>query len=191
MSYELTEKIYYSKNDDFSFLDSFMEEVISRRKMNEEGGLQAGIVILKDRVGAKVCDDDGLASHQQSFINVIRFLKGEMNFVSPREVSFYLFTREDQNEMVLNGIEVRIISNLEEIQFLIFAHMNMFNEYQIQCLNTIIEIVKKIQEQNIYQSVNIGISTEEISKEYGVFTDEFLQKWNRFMEQNKSRRSLV
>ena len=70
---KIEEKIYTINSDTIdNSLESFFKEVYTRREDNQEGGLQASIVILKDSLGAKVCENEGLGPHTHSHMNLIK-----------------------------------------------------------------------------------------------------------------------
>ena len=177
-NYELEQKVYSGVEE----LPDFFEEVIEKRAFNEEGGLQAALVILPNQVGAKICEENGLASHQHSQVNLVRSLEGKTDFISPRQMSHLNDYREEQIKLITTALEGRIISNPDEINLVLFANERL-TDYQIEVLQKIIDIYQDIRDRQVYSSVNLGISTEELSVEYGELTDNMLESikdtWNK------------
>jgi hypothetical protein len=186
--YTLEEKIYsgIAPEEVEEPLRKFLQEVVQRRVSNEEGGLQASIMILPDRVGAKVCEENGLAPHPHSHINLYRFLKGNHNFIAPRDMGRINLYLEDQEDIIRHGVEGRILSNPEEIGLVLFAYQATLTEFQKQVLETLIELYQEIKDQEIYQSVKLGISTEEFSREYDELTEDTLGDMKQAFHENSN-----
>ena len=131
-NYQLAEKIYSASNEDYERkpLYDFFQEVIRRRTYNIEGGLQAAFVIVPDKIGAKVCEEDGKALHVHSHINILRFLNGNNDYIPTRKIRQLNLYREEQLELITQGVEGRIISNPEELDVIIFAHQARLSPFQ-------------------------------------------------------------
>ena len=76
---KLQEKIYYgnstySTEEIIKEINTFLNEVVRRRRNDEEEeGLQSVLVIGKEEFGAKITENDGSGSHQNSLINIIKY----------------------------------------------------------------------------------------------------------------------
>lgn len=80
--------------------------------------------------------------------------------------------QEEHFQLLTTGVEGRIISNEEEITIIMFANEVQLTEFQKNVIQKLVELCKKIRDENIYKAVKVGISTEEFSSEYGELTDE-------------------
>ena len=81
---KLQEKIYYenstySTEEIIKEINNFLNEVVRSRRNEEEEeeeeeeGLQSVFVIGKEEFGAKITENDGSGSHQNSLINIIKY----------------------------------------------------------------------------------------------------------------------
>lgn len=186
--YKLEENIYsgISPEDVKEPLRNFLQEVVNKRAFNKEGGLQASIIILPDRVGAKICEKKGVASHQHSHINLYRFLNGNNNFLEPQDMGKIGLYLEDQEDIIRHCVEGRILSNPKEIGLILFAYQATLTEFQKKVLETLTELLQEIQSQNIYQTVKLGISTEEFSREFDELTEDTLVNMKQAFYENSN-----
>ena len=191
--YQLTERIFSASSADGRVflkeqLQAFFQEVVDRRVSNEEGGLQASILVLPEKVGAKVCEGNGLSSHHHSHINLLRFLNGRKEFLTPYEMSKISLYREDQEEMIRTAVEGRILSNTEEMGLVLFSNKDTLTDFQKEVIEVLVELCQEIQNQNIYQSVKLGISTEEFSREFDELTDDTISDIQENFQESKKQK---
>ena len=187
MSYQLTEKIYYSKDDNISFLDSFMNDFIKRAKQCKRDDFNGVIAILEDKAGAKVCDNDGENHHYHSHMNVVHFLNGGTNFYTPEEATLNSsICSAENNELMNHGVEIRFVSRTKNFEVTIMAIATVLNEYQKKCLNKIIDLTKEVRDECLYPKVNIGIFYGA-KDDYGVLTDERIDNIRQIIESGRRR----
>ena len=174
----MEETIYSMNEEDYQrkVLEDFFQEVVSRKERNQEGGLQASIVLLKEKMGAKVCEERGLAPHPHSHMNLIRYMNGREDFLSISQMRDYSLYQEEKNELSKNGLDGRIISGDNEFKLVMFGEDVILSDFQKQVVSDILDICKEIRDQHIYQSVSVGFSTEEASMEYDELTDDRIQQ---------------
>lgn len=187
MSYQLTEKIYYSKQGDFSFIHRFMDEYLKKALKNKQDDYNGVVVILKDKAGAKICDLNGSCHHYHSHINIVHFLKGGRDFYTPEEATLDSPVCPDENyELMNHGVEVRFVSRVKSFEVTMMAVSTELNDFQKNCLNQIIDITREIREEGIYPKVNIGIfyGTKD---DYGPLTDERIETIKNIIETGRRR----
>ena len=71
MGRSLKEKIYLSKDSDNNELAAFFDDLVIRRRDDEdEWGLQASMVVSRDSFASKINENDGKEQHTINLINL-------------------------------------------------------------------------------------------------------------------------
>ncbi len=178
MDGELKEKIYvYNKEtppeEVEKALVSFIENIYNRRRQEIYADCYKAVVVnMPDRCAIKVCENDGLSSHHHSEINLVRYLKGDHNFLSTLDLnepfSYMLETKQISREVVTIGI----MSGAKEL-FLEVKVPKEYNEFQLNNLMHIVRLFKKLRDTNAYSRMELTVAIPGMSKlSYYDFTNK-------------------
>ena len=124
-------------------INAFFKE-LDKRKRNDlyENGLQACIVIFPDKCAMKICEGDGMAPHMNVFINLVKYLNNDPNYISVFGTSFFINFAKENRQLNENGIQIRIIDSEQILMLAITSMIDINSQYQISVLNKIIDICK-------------------------------------------------
>jgi len=194
---ELKEKIYdintnMTDEEIKRILMPFFNDLIARKKnVLFTNDFKAIIMAFNDRCLAKVCERDGLASHNHSAINLVRYYNDDMYYYSEEdENNPYASMREKKIEKEV--LRMRFASSLDSILMDIqFADTN--NEFQLRVLKIAIDFFKDIKKHNIFKncivnlwdSKGIRIYNSQNDLEDAILDDNFN---NKLIEINEERK---
>ena len=170
-NYKLQEKIYNcTSSDDDEILKEqialFSKELIKRRKyIPSEGGLQAVMLISEDKFGAKINENNGEGTHHHSFINTIKFLNGDTNYVTPEGSARIYFIKKEYYQCFNECINIRIIDNDEKIDFIITSKCKKTSAFQNKVLKTLLDYWSSIKIAGIYKKIDVGMYLPEVEME--------------------------
>lgn len=171
---KLQEKIYYgnytnSKEEIQKVLKGFLNEVIKRRRNDEEEeGLQAVFIIGKEEFGAKITENDGSGSHQNSSINIIKYFNHDNNYISLEGTGYPNIFKKEYDELCFETIQITILSAENIIKFIINSIFNKYielSEFQDIMIKIFSNVVEELKQNNIYQTIEV-VGEFPSSKEY-------------------------
>lgn len=161
---KLEEKIYYG-NSTYSteeiqkVLNDFINEVIKRRRNDEEEeGLQAVFIIGKEEFGAKITENDGSGSHQNSSINIIKYFNHDNNYISLEGTGYPNIFKKEYDELCFETIQITILSAENKIKFIINSIFNQYielSEFQDIMIKIFSNVVEELKQNNIYQTIEV------------------------------------
>ena len=161
---KLEEKIYYG-NSTYSteeiqkVLNDFINEVIKRRRNDEEEeGLQAVFIIGKEEFGAKITENDGSGSHQNSSINIIKYFNHDNNYISLEGTGYPNIFKKEYDELCFKTIQITILSAEKKIKFIINSIFNQYielSEFQDIMIKIFSNVVEELKQNNIYQTIEV------------------------------------
>ena len=103
---KLQEKIYYgnstySTEEIIKEINNFLNEVVRRRRNEEEEeeGLQSVFVIGKEEFEAKITENDGSGSHQNSLINIIKYFNHDNKYISLEGTEYPIIYKPEDNQL--------------------------------------------------------------------------------------------
>ena len=170
--YVCSEKASDEENEK-SLLSFFTELVDRRRDDPYEGGLQACAVILPDRSAMKICEDDGIAPHSHTFVNLIKHLNNDHKYFTLKGNSNFMLTNPERKQLIEKGVEVRILNGKSEINFIINSNLAVLSEYQVEMVSKLISACKVLKDNKTYDTVQVGfhnpvceIDFEDLSNEH-------------------------
>ena len=188
----LEEKIYFGDTNDLinvrNQLNLFFKELI-KRKRNEpiEGGLQASVVVYKDRAAAKVNENDGKGVHIASNINLTKFLFGDNNYLTEKGIRYFGLYTNELGKFTKEAIEVRILDGQDSLMLAIHSYNEIESLFKLKVLKMIIDICKIIKDKNIYKEIEVGFSTPNISIDFEDFSETRYQTFLNFIN-NESKK---
>ena len=171
---KLEEKIYYSNSTDSieeiqKVLNSFINEVIKRRRNDEaEEGLQAVLIIGKEEFGAKITENNGSGSHQNSSINIIKYFNYDNNYISLEGTKYNNLYTEEYNELCFKTIQITIQSSEKKLKFIINSIFNKYielSEFQDIMIKIFSNVIEELKQNNIYQTIEV-VGKFPSSKDY-------------------------
>lgn len=174
----LEETIYSATSSDSeekiqSELESFFEELIKRKRNDPiEGGLQASIVIFPNKFLAKVNEEDGMGSHSQSCINLVKYLNNDHKYLTKFGMRHFNLYPKERNQLNILGTEIRILDGEEELMLAIVSEKSKENIFELKIIMEIIKLCSILMNKNYYKNVDIGIHTPNIKIDFGEWTQE-------------------
>lgn len=161
----LRERVYYcnsQENDEniHNQIDWFLKELMSRRRNDpHEGGLQAEMIVMPEAFAAKVNENNGYGPHIIAGINLYKCIKHETRFFTEHALGNYGLFSKEVNEILKNGLEIRILDGKNTIMVAICANNNIKSEYQIKVLEILIDKLNDLQRNRAYTHVKAGVNT--------------------------------
>ena len=163
---KLEEKIYYgnstySTEDIIKEINNFLNEVVRRRRNEEEEeeeGLQSVFVIGKEEFGAKITENDGSGSHQNSLISIIKYFNHDNKYISLEGTEYPIIYKPEDNQLCEETIHISILSANKIIKFIInpvFGKYIQLSEFQDRMIKILLEIFEELKHNNISQRVKI------------------------------------
>ena len=171
----LEEKVYSSKNiDDLDQqIRLFYDELLLRRRDDvEEEGLQAAGVIYPDAFAAKICENNGKGTHQNSFVNLTKYLNGDNNYLSEAGTGYFMLYMDIMKQLQ-DSIQIRILSKEEELVLSITGSKPITNDFQLYTLKKLL-IKAKEMNNNGFNSVIVGVALPNIYFEHTNISDEMI-----------------
>lgn len=169
---KLEEKIYMLKdyNDNEQIIEQlqeFFQELIERKRNDPiEGGLQATLIICKDKMAAKVNEKDGMETHLVNEINLIRYLNNNYHFITEKAIGKFLLYMHDIEIISSQAIVFRILDGESKLMLAITSNKEIETEFEKIILKNILNICKNIKEQKIYEKLEIGIHFPKSTTEF-------------------------
>ena len=153
---KLSEKIYHGNylniEDIKKQLKSFFNELIKRKRNDPlEGGLQASIIIYKDRCAFKINELDGAGLHVISEVNLTKFLYNDNNYLTEKAAGHFGLYMSEMMTITKDAISVRILDGEDKLMVAITSSGNIQSKFEIEVLKYIINICKNIKENNYYK----------------------------------------
>ena len=189
---KLEEIIYYGKKDDLISLKKqlylFFNEIIIRRRNDPiEGGLQASIVIYKDRAAAKVNEHDGKGVHIASNVNLTKFLFGDKKYITEFGTRYFGLYMNDMMTITKDAVTVRILDGKDYLMLAIQSYHEIDSLFKLKVIKMIIDICKSIKNKNIYKEIEVGLNTKNINMEFEDFNEHKYQSFLNILN-NESKR---
>ena len=170
-NYTLEEKIYSStaentKDELETQINLFSKELITRRRKKAySGGLQAVMIILNDSFGAKVNEDNGNGTHLHSYMNLIKFLNGDYNYITSEGTNKHQLLKKETSQQYNESINIRILDGEERIDLAIYTYRKELSPFQQQVLDIFLDTWNEIKKENIYKEIKIGMYLPGIKME--------------------------
>ena len=179
---KLEEKIYHGDRFDDSKdisrqLNLFFSNLIKRKRNTPiEGGLQASLIILEDAFAAKVNEDDGMATHARSQVNLVKYLNHDKNYITNQGVRKAIVYKDEVLQLSREGIEIRILDGEDHLMLAIYGATDIHTKFQMETLQKVLFYCRQIKEKNFYKMVEIGLHTPSIIIDFGDFEEGLYQK---------------
>ena len=140
-----------------SELSTFFSELVNWRRVDPfEGGLQAGAVIFPDKFAMKVCENDGFASHLDSFINLTKYLNNDYRYISSTGIRFHMIYANESRQIHDSGVTIRFLDGEDNLMLIITSKCEILSQFQSEVLNRLLFFCKTLKDKNVYSSVNVG-----------------------------------
>lgn len=157
---KLDEKIYVclkdNEEENEKNISAFFTELVNRKRYDAlEGGLQACAVFFEDKGAMKICENDGRAPHMNSFINLIKHLNNDNNYLSLKGTGFFILSQQERKQLIESGIEIRILDGANKLMLTINSSIKDVSSFQIDAVNKVICACKTLKDSNIYNTVEI------------------------------------
>lgn len=194
---ELKEKIYdinteMTDEEIKRTLMPFFNDLITRKKnILFTNDFKSIIMAFNDRCLAKACERDGLATHNHSAINLVRYYNDDLYYYSEEdENNPYASMREKKMEREV--LRMRFASSLDSVLMDVqFGDSN--NEFQLRVLKIVVDLFKGIKRNNIFNkcivnlwdSKGIRIYNSQTDLEDAILDDHFDSKLIDINEQRK------
>lgn len=137
----------------------FFSELLERKRdIPFEGGLQAGIVLLSDCCAMKVCENDGIAPHLNTFVNLIKYLNNDDKYISLNGIGHFNLYRDELNQLNKDAIQIRILDGMNDLMLAIITRLSELTEYQTEILKKILLSCKTLKDNKKYDQVLVGFS---------------------------------
>ncbi|MBP5684048.1 MAG: hypothetical protein J6X02_02185 [Bacilli bacterium] len=159
---EITETIYeFNEQQSQEELEQeffpYFNDVFFRKRGNLfYNDFRSIIVVLPNRCAAKACERYGMATHNHSAINLIRYFNGN-NFYFPEEDEknshSYIHEQKIVREEALNfKISASSITLLVNIELPV-----KINEFQLRIFRVVIDHIKHLKKQHAFSKYEINI----------------------------------
>lgn len=167
-------------------ISNFFSELVERRRDDPlEGGLQAGVVIFPDKCAMKICENDGLASHTNAFINLVKYLNGDHKYISTIGSGYFGLYLKEHSQLLENGIEVRILDGKQELMLAITSNSEIKSQYQFEVLSRLLLFCKTLKDNKTYDSVRIGLYTPVDEVDFNDLSDEHYENMLNIINNSK------
>ena len=189
----LVEKVYFGRDSDTSDgigyqLEQFFDEVVRRKNKKQIDGLQAAMVIYPDAFAAKVNENDGDAPHQNSYVNLTKYLNGDSNFLNGDGIRrLMLYTRE-MRQLVSTGIEVFIRTPEDNLEMGFIAFQPIQSIFQLDVLKLIVDECMKLMDSNSFKTIFLGMNTLNTHIEFDEFNRD---RYSVFIDAIESEKALI
>ena len=168
----MKEKIFYFDNltsmeEIERMLITFIDNLVSRkRKEMYDGASYKGVILnLPENCGMKVTEHDGIDSHHQSEINLLRYLNGEEDFLAVDDmINPFLYSR-DAKTIREEGLAIRFSSALDGL-LLELDIPREYTEFQLTNLILIMKLIKEAKDRNHYNKVVINMRISSENRKY-------------------------
>ena len=168
----MKEKIYYFDNltsmeEIEKTLISFIGNLVSRkRKEMYDGAAYKGVILnLPEKCGLKTTEHDGIDSHHQSEINLLRYLNGEEDFLAGDDmINPFLYSR-DAKTIREEGLAIRFSSALDGLLVELDIPRD-YTEFQLTNLILIMKLIKEAKDRNHYNRIEINMKISSENKKY-------------------------
>ena len=189
----LTEKVYssnleQSRENAKEQINNFLTELHTRRREDPyEGGLQAEMVIMPEAFAAKVNENDGYDSHKITGVNLLRYIKKEDRYYSKEAVKKYGVLYYEANEILNNGVEIRVLDGKNTIMFAIMSNKEIKSQFQIDILKSLIDNLKEIQSKRKYTHVKVGLMVSSIMIDTADIKVQMYEKIMKLLESEEKK----
>lgn len=161
----LSERVYSATDEDELLIDTkvnaFYKEITKRKENSEqEGGLQMSGVIFPSSFALMINEDDGIAPHVITQMNLIRYLNGEKTFFETEVSNRPILYKKELENLDQNGIELRMICSNEEL-LVIALTQNKINEFEAKTLQGILKICIEMLKCEFIKNIQFGIKIED------------------------------
>ncbi len=154
-------------------IKEFFTELINRRRNDPvEGGLQACAVVFPDKSAMKICENDGTAPHANAFINLVKHLNGNRNYISVQGTSNFMISRNENKQLIESGIGIRFLDGADELMLAINSNINSLSSHQVDILRKLIVSCKTLKDNNTYKNVKIGCYIADCKIDFEDLNDE-------------------
>ena len=190
---KLEEKIYFGTDKNHqeelkAKLNEFLSVLISRRRDDPiEEGLQAEMIIMPETFAAKVNEKDGLSTHLITKVNLLRFIKHKNTFYIDKAGGYNAIIHDEIEQLTRDGIDIRILDGETEAIFAINSIRKCLSDFQINILKTLITLLKEIQQDNIYSSVEVGLDTANSKVDIDNINEEKYQELITALEDEREK----
>lgn len=189
---KLIEKIYssnsqQSREEAREQIQNFLAELHDRRRKDPyEGGLQAEMLVMPESFAAKVNENDGYDFHKITGVNLLRFIKNEDKYYSKEAIKEFGLLYKEANEILNNGVEIRILDGKNTINFAIMSNKGIKSQFQIDTLKTLINNLKELQSKRKYTHVKVGIIVSTTMVDSADIKDQMYKKLMTILENEKN-----
>ncbi len=194
---ELKEKIYdfdetVSIDEIKRGLMPFFDDICSRKRGTLfYDDFRSLILVLPNRCLAKACERRGLASHNHSSVNLIRYANNDFSYFSEEDEKSP-FTYFHEKNALRNCLRLRLSASKDKLLLDVEIGDNS-NEFQLKVLKIAIKYIKLIKEKDFFQEVEVNIWTyrgrsiysSKRDEEELIFNDDFDNKIIEISQQSK------
>ena len=149
MDEEMKESIYdFDDTTSYKEIQKLLVNFISnicenRRRDAYDGAYKAVVLLLPNKGALKACENNGKCLHEQSIVNLVRYLIGDYSYLEEEDISNPYSYMYESRMVREEGLEVRFSAGLNELLIEISQGKNI-SEFQLRTLILIIELCKEI-----------------------------------------------
>ena len=159
---ELKEKIYdfdetVSIEEIKRGLDPFFNDIYARKRGKLfYNDFRSIILVLPNRCLAKSCERYGLASHNHSAINLIRYIEGDNLYYDEDDEKNPFSSLTERKKIREECVRIRLSASSDTLLTDIEIP-NKKNEFQLKIIRLVILIIKGLKEKNAFPSFSINL----------------------------------
>lgn len=161
------ETTYLVGPNNLEVLTEFFEEILERKKDDPyEGGLQASGVIFNGVAAFKINEDDGLAPHSLSFVNLVKEIEYKFDKTKPKIyatrdlLSRFKYYSEEQQKICKYATELRIVSAEDYMQITFLDRNEELSDFKKQVILKIAKLCRQAKEDCQIGEIYFGYSTK-------------------------------
>lgn len=173
---KLDEKVYSTnKVEDLDEqINLYCNDLFLRKRDDmEEEGLQAAAVIYPNVFAAKICENDGKGTHQNSFVNLTKYVNGDNNYLSEEGTGYFMLYK-DIIKQLQDSIQIRVLAKEEELVISITGSKPITTDFQLQTLKRILIKANEMKNSNSFNVVMVGVALPNLYFEHTNISDELI-----------------